>query len=414
MNIKKYLDHPIIQLKKSTYLTLIVILAPLLNFLSGINLDIYSPSMPSIASYFNASIMVTKNTISVTILGWTIGAMVFGILIDSIGRKKILVSGTLFYVIASMFAPWCHSLHQLMLVRFIQGFTISTISIGSRALVIDNISGRRYAIAILYTSFGYGLSAVIGPFIGGILQYYFGWQANFIALAVLGAILLFMLVFFLKESIPQRQSLIPHHIIAKCTAVLMHRKFLVGVVILGLIQIQIVLYPTLGPFIIENILHHSVLVYAKTASVVGGGYLVGNLINRLLLKYIYPKQVCYIGCIILLIGLVLSYLFTVIWIINLFTVIIPITLLCIGSGLLFANVMGTNLKQFPNNVGVAMAIQFSLFLLIASIGIFIISHIHVVRLLQLSIIFSVLVLLKILLFFSSYRSLFNLNGLNRN
>jgi len=406
--MKKYLYHPIIQLDKDTYLTLIVFLAPFMNFLSGINIDIYSPSMPSIVSYFNATIIATKNTISVTVLGWTIGAIFFGILIDSIGRKKILVYGILFYVIASMSARWCSTIHQLMIVRFIQGFMISTISVGSRALILDNITGERYAIAILYTSIGYGLGPLIGPFIGGILQHYFGWQANFIALAIFAVILLFVSVFFIEESIPQKQPLILRQVTKKCIAVLRHRKFIAGVIIGGLIQIQIMLYPTLGPFIVENILHRSVLVYGNTALAVGGSYLVGTLINRALLKYILPKQVCYVGFVVLLMGLLVSYLFAEIWVINLATVMIPIILFCVGAGLIYANVLGTNLKQFPNDAGIAMAILISLLLLVAAIGIFIISHIHIVGLFQLSIIFSVLVFLEILIFFSSYRSLFNL------
>ena len=46
--MRHYLDHPIITLDKQLYLSLIIILMPILNFLGGINIDIYSPSMPAI------------------------------------------------------------------------------------------------------------------------------------------------------------------------------------------------------------------------------------------------------------------------------------------------------------------------------------------------------------------------------
>lgn len=405
--MKKYLEQPIITLKKSQYLTLIVILAPLLNFLSGINIDIYSPSMPSIASYFDASIMATKNTITITVLGWTIGALFFGVLIDTVGRKKTLICGILFYVIASLIAPYCSSIHQLMLVRFIQGFMISTITVGCRALIIDNISGPRYFIAILYTSIGYGLGPIIGPFVGGILQHYFGWKANFIALSFLGTILLFMLLFFVKESIPQRRSLVVTHILKEYIDVVKNKNFISGVVILGIIQIEIMLYPTLGPFIVQNILHFSALSYGNSALVVGCCYLVGTLINRILFKYIRLEQICYLGFLILLIGLLSAYLFSLMTTINLFAVMFPIMLICMSAGLIFSNVMGTNLKQFADKAGVAMAIQFSLLFLIASSGIFMISHVHIVGLVQLSLVYSVLILFQILVFFLKYRKVFD-------
>lgn len=405
--MKKYLDKSIIEIDSNAYLLLIVFLAPLLNFLAGINIDIYSPSMPAIASYFNASIMATKNTISITLLGWTIGALFTGILIDSLGRKKILVYCLFFYVIASLFALLCHTIHQLMIVRFIQGFTISAITIGCRALIVDIITGPRYPIAILYTSLGYGLGPIIGPFIGGILQHYVGWHANFIALAVIGAFLLFILFIFINESIPKRQPLILKHISSSCLSVIMHRKFISGVIISGLIQIQLMIYPTLGPFIVEGILHRNVLVYGNTALIIGASYLVGTLICRFLLKYITPKNVCYFGYVVLIVGLSLAYVFAILFTLGLATVMLPIILICISAGMVFVNIMGANLRQFPNNVGISMAIQTSLLLLISSAGIFIISHIHIINLLQLALIFSVLIVLELFIFFFGYRKIFD-------
>lgn len=363
--------------------------------------------MPAIASYFNASITLTKNTITMTLVGWTIGALFFGILIDSFGRKKILIYSLLLYVIASLLAPWCYSIHQLMAIRFVQGFAVSAVTIGCRALIVDNITGSRYAIAILYTSIGYGLGPIVGPFIGGIFQHYVGWQANFIALSVIGTVLLLMLATFVSKSLPQRQPLHLKHVASRCLSVIKHSSFIAGVIIMGLIQIQIMIYPTLGPFIVEHILHKSALVYGNTALIVGASYLVGTFINRLMLKYIHPKNVCYVGLVLLLFGLSISYLNAMLFQLTLITVMFPIILICISAGLIFANVMGANVKQFPNNAGVAMAIQAALLLLIASLGIFIISHIYVVRLFQLSWLFSVLVLLQLIIFIFGYKKIFD-------
>jgi len=70
--------------------------------------------MPTIAEYFNASIATTKNTISIMLLGLTIGAFVFGILIDSVGRKKVLVYCLFLYTLISLIAPFCRAIDQLV------------------------------------------------------------------------------------------------------------------------------------------------------------------------------------------------------------------------------------------------------------------------------------------------------------
>ena len=74
-------------------------------------------------------------------------------------------------------------------------------------------------------------------------------------------------------------------------------------IVSGIIQIQIMVYPTLGPFIVEDILHYGVLIYVHTILSVVGNYLVGILINRLLLTYILSKQVCDVWCVVILVRL---------------------------------------------------------------------------------------------------------------
>ncbi len=47
--MKRYLEQPILNIKDDAYLTLLIVIAPLLNFLPGLNIDMYAPSMPAIA-----------------------------------------------------------------------------------------------------------------------------------------------------------------------------------------------------------------------------------------------------------------------------------------------------------------------------------------------------------------------------
>lgn len=403
--MKNYFDHPLISLKSETYLTLIIFLAPILYFLSGINLDIYAPSMPTISAYFQASIAATKNTITLSLLGWGAGAFVFGILIDTVGRRKILLFGMFFYVVTSMLAPFCRGIHELMLLRFLQSFFISSI-LGSRVIIIDLFSGKRFTVAMLYTTIGYGLGPIIGPFVGGLLQYYFNWQANFIVLTVMGAIIFVLLFCFIKESISERHPLRIMHVLKRSLVVLSHKQFMAGVVIAGITQFQLMLYPTLGPFIVERTLHQSVLVYGNSALLVGASYLVGSLINRLLLRYLSPIRLCDIGFVILLIGVAMSYAFMAMATMDLMTIMLPILITGISVGVIFPNVLGMNLKQFARAPGIAMAVQSALLLSISSAGVFAISHVHIIALYQLSAILLVLALLEIIVFFAFYRQIF--------
>lgn len=397
--MRNFLEDSIVKIDDVKYLSLIILICPILNFLSGINIDIYSPSMPAIANYFNASVITTKNTITITLIGWTIGALIFGILIDSLGRKKILIISLFCYTIAGLAALWCHTMFELMLIRFIQGFTISSVTIGSRALILDTIKGPKYPIAILYTSVGYGIGPIIGPFIGSVLQHYFEWQANFYALALIAFILLCLILVFIKETIPFRHSLQINQITKRVLTILQHPVFIIGVIFSGFLQIELMLYPTVGPFIVENLLHRSVIVFGNTALLAGCSYLSGTLLCRLLLKYNSPRTVVTIGCVVSLFSTFLIICFSLLFPLNLITVLLPLFILGIGGGLIFPNMLSANLSLFPQTAGLAIAIQAFLLLLISAIGIFLISHIHITSLLPLAIIISILVFLSVIIFY---------------
>ncbi|MCP3679033.1 MAG: multidrug effflux MFS transporter [Gammaproteobacteria bacterium] len=91
----------------------------------------------------------------------------------------------MFSLQTTTYSVWWSQLHrqvaELLIIRLLQGMTISTVAIGSRALAVDYFSGRRFFVVVMYTSLGYGLGPILGPVIGGYLQYHFGWRANFYA-----------------------------------------------------------------------------------------------------------------------------------------------------------------------------------------------------------------------------------------
>jgi len=81
-------NRPLIQLEKASYLNLLIILVPLMNFISGISIDLYAPSMPALATHFASSITLVKNTVTISMLGFALGAILLGVLFDTLGRKS--------------------------------------------------------------------------------------------------------------------------------------------------------------------------------------------------------------------------------------------------------------------------------------------------------------------------------------
>ena len=384
---------------EESYLNLVMILVPLMNFLTGISIDLYAPSMPAIANSFHTSISAVQNTITLTMLGFAIGCILCGVLFDTWGRKKIIIVSLMIFILSSILALFCHSIYELMAIRFLQGVMTAAMSVGCRTLVADHYTGHRFVVALLYASFAYGLGPVIGPFIGGYLQYHFGWQANFYAFAFFGTFLLGLYLLFVHERYKKAAGYTILQAIAFYKTVLTHKAFIFGSFIFGFVQLELMIYPTLGPFLVEHQLHYSSITYGNSALIVGLGYLCGTMSNRFLLKIFSQMQLINLGFFILVVA-ALAQLASAVFIgLTLWTLVLPLALIGYAVGFIYGNILSNCLKLFPKNVGISLATLLFLLMLYASIGIFIISSFPIMTLYSLFFISAVVILAQLYIYY---------------
>lgn len=395
-----------IKLKEEHYLLLVAIFAPVLNFLSGLIIDIYSPSMPSIASEFNVSVMLVKNTISIVILGYAIGASFLGVLFDVIGRKNILLVSLSLLLITTLLAPHCNTITELMFVRLLQGIVVATTSIGCRVLIADHFDGKRLTISVLYVSFSYGLAIAIAPFIGGYLQVKFGWHASFYFLSIWGVVFLFLLVLFIQERFEKPTSYNFKQILIAYWEIITHRTFLSAVMIMAITQMILMFYSIVAPFLVEEQLHLSAIAYGNSALIVGLGYLFGVITNRILLRYLSQKHLMDLGFAIFILSLLLQIIFAISFDLELWCLVLTTFLACYGSGFIIGNVSSTTMKLFPKNIGILVSSQMGLMMFLASCGNFIISYFKITNLYDVFLCFAAFILIKLLFYVKSFRKVF--------
>lgn len=401
--MKKFLNHSLLTLPQETYLKLLIILAPLLNFLNGVTFDLYTPSMPAIANYYSASFTAVKNTVTATMIGFAIGSLIFGVLLDVFGRRITILLGLFFYIITSFLAVYCQTIEQLIILRFIQGMLIAVASVGARAIAIDIFRGHQFTIAILYISLGFSLGPIIAPFVGGYLQYYFNWQANFLAYALLGFILLLIFMAYVNESLPTRQTFSLKKLVTNYAIVLSNSVFLAGVLLIGATNLELMLYSTVGAFIVETKLHYSAITYGNTALLVGCCYLAGSLTNRFFIKKLHLHHLTRGGFIILVVGLIIQITIALLAPLNLVTLILPIMIICYSQGFVAPNVMTRSLKIFPQLGGVASSLIICGSMAIAAAGMLLVSHINMTSLPHITIVFAAIIIIQTVIFYCFFK-----------
>lgn len=134
----------------------------------GMVLISYSPLLPSIAATFSLSLTESGFIFSANFIGFVAFILVGGILADHIGKKTIFVISVVGFAIALMIFPFTPNfVIACVLMAFIGGFggIIETVT----SAVISDINPSKESFYVNMTQVFFGIGAIIGPVIAGIV-----------------------------------------------------------------------------------------------------------------------------------------------------------------------------------------------------------------------------------------------------
>jgi AAHS family 4-hydroxybenzoate transporter-like MFS transporter len=186
------------QLTGRNYLVLGLLLVALL--CDGFDLQIVAFAAPRLAKQWNlAASSFLQYVQSANLLGMMFGATFLGNLGDRLGRKRLIVTGTLLYAAMSLLCLLVQNPTQLAVLRFLTGLGLGGVLPNVIALTAE-ISptaqrARLTAIPIIGMSLGSGLPAVVAAWL--VPKY--GWQALFLA----GGIVPMLVALFIARKLPE-------------------------------------------------------------------------------------------------------------------------------------------------------------------------------------------------------------------
>ena len=83
--------------------------------------DIYLPSLPEMAQYFNVPDAAVQTTLSAYLLGFALLGLVAGPLSDSIGRRPVILGSMTVFAAGSIGCWFAPTMTGLIIARFSQG-----------------------------------------------------------------------------------------------------------------------------------------------------------------------------------------------------------------------------------------------------------------------------------------------------
>jgi EmrB/QacA subfamily drug resistance transporter len=126
--------------------------------------------------------------------------LVGGVLGDRFGRRRIFMIGVALFTLASMGCSLSSGVASLIAARAVQGIGAALLVPGSLALISATFPQSERGAAIGTWSAFSGMTAAIGPVIGGFLVEHYSWTWAFLVNVPLGAVLLAICVAKVPES----------------------------------------------------------------------------------------------------------------------------------------------------------------------------------------------------------------------
>ena len=285
-----------------------IVLALALTLLGVSSTDIYISSLPEMVVFFQTTPNLVNLTLSVYTLSMGIAVLFTGVLSNRFGRRKILLTGIMIFILSSFAIAASSSIYWVIFFRIGQAYGCASLLMVCRLIIKDTMTPQEQIHASGVLVMGVVISPAVAPSIGAVLAQFGGWQSGFLLSGIFASILLVGAMMIVKETnttpIAQLRSLKAY--IKEYVNLLLDTKCLLFTLIIALTFAAYFVFIGISSYLFINKAGMSPLVYSYLFVIIAGGYFVGNSSMMWLNKRdITPLKLILLGMFISLLGLVI-------------------------------------------------------------------------------------------------------------
>jgi len=264
-----------------------VVLILLIASLSPVGMTIAIPALAIIARDLDAGPAAVQFVVSGFLLGLGIGQLFCGPLADRFGRRPVLISGLLLFVLGSLVCANATAVETLLGGRLLQAFGAATSGAISKALVSDLFRGADTARVMSYVTATLETSMILAAPVGGRLGEHLSWQSIFWVSSAYAGVILLAVLFLLPESRPADapRVLSPALVLRSYRSLCRSPPFIGNVLLISLIAGAGIAYFSVMPLALAEHAGHSAdtigdLLMLNGLALIAGALLAGRLVAR--------------------------------------------------------------------------------------------------------------------------------------
>jgi DHA1 family bicyclomycin/chloramphenicol resistance-like MFS transporter len=347
-----------VQSRSKQQTVLLILTLGFLYTLTPFSIDMYLPAFPEVARDLNVLPSRVALSLSTYFIGYALGQLLYGPLLDRFGRKSPVYFGVTVYVLATIGCMTARSLEWLLIFRFLSAIGGCAASVSVTAMVRDffppESATKVYSSLMLVLS----VSPLLAPTLGTWVLTVGSWRTIFTILAGVGVLNLVLLYAVLPQALPPDHSvkLDWRSIVASYGAIVKERQFLTYTLAGGFSFAGLFIYLAASPSLFMEHFQVSSKVYSAifaglAVGVIGGTQLNHYFANRFSTKAVFRTA--------LILQIVVTLIFTVgtwlnLW--NLPTTLVSLFLILLCAGISSPNATTLSLEPFTKGVGSASAL----------------------------------------------------------
>lgn len=335
----------------------IVFILGLLAMLMPLSIDMYLPALPVISAQFGVPAGSAQMTLSTYILGFAIGQLLYGPMADSLGRKPVILGGTLVFAGAAVACALAQSIDQLIIMRFFHGLAAAAASVVINALMRDVYPKEEFSRMMSFVMLVTTIAPLVAPMVGGAVLVWFSWHAIFWILAVAALLASAMIFFFIDETLPveRRQKFHIRTTMGNFASLFRHKRVLSYMLASGFSFAGMFSFLSAGPFVYIKLNHVSPQHF--------GYYFALNIVFLFVMTIINSRFVRRVGAINMFrAGLWIQFVMAIWMVVSAFlgigfwALVVGVAAFVGCVSMISSNAMAVILDEFPHMAGTASSL----------------------------------------------------------
>ena len=328
------------------------LLMGLLLAIASLGLDSLLPAIPEMSLAFGVATNKMAMIVSVFTLGLAIGQLIGGPLSDRIGKKTVISSGLIIFILVSLAIAFTTSFNLLLVLRCVQALGAGFIMVSIAPLIKERASGTEAAQMFAMIGLVMIAAPALAPSVGTLILHFFDWTYIFFGLIVYSAIVGVVFLKAIPNDKPKHKENIPA--LQRYKAVLKNKKAMPVLLAQATAFSVLLTIITNASFIYQEVFEYSKSEFGTAFALNVVVMAAFNIANGFLVKRFSLVTLLLVG---LFLNLLSVAIFSMLIIVNVPVIFSVVALMfCVGTlGLVLPNAMALFMSLYEDNIGAASA-----------------------------------------------------------